>query len=379
MSNDIRTESSSSALKQPQRAFGPLTSQQKNSIPLVTPSEGEIPVPDDVERRLYAVENELRSVADVRRRSSDEEASSGHSEEGNGSSSSQSLGASEVPLPPEIIPPLTIAIDKELESGMIGKIRESEYALPVGLPAKIAMIYSTEPEEHKAGSDIVREQSFDKNLVEGYVYPIDRIMDKQNSIVDLGFFAPWNTGKKRIHILLDRDSQKPTDDYVGITSRSHTESERIPAKEHITFVDRAPYSPLARARTIISDIPSPEVVEAVEAKPSDTKRFHVSELVSDKNRRGYLHTGTKLVRVSTGNVAKKQSIGGLLSHFQYVQDCGGQKKTSLAASKKKSITLPSKKHSKIMPEYTGGRKGYEAIGRTQNSPNIWKIETMRLL
>ncbi|XGW03017.1 hypothetical protein V3C99_014767, partial [Haemonchus contortus] len=331
LSNGIRTESSSGALQQPQRAFGPLTSQQRISIPLETPSEGEIPVPDDVERRLYAVENELRSVADVRRRSSDEEASSGHLEEGNERSSSQSLGENEIPLSQEILRPLKIDNDKELGLSVTGEIHESEYALPVGLPAKIAMIYSTEPEEHKAGSDTVQKQSFDKNLVEEYVYPIDGIMDKQNSIVDLGFFAPWNTGKRRIHILLDRDSQNPSNGYVGINSRARTESNRIPPKEHITFVDRVPYSPLARARAIISDIPSPEVVEVVEAKPSDTKRFHVSELVSDKNRRGYLHTGTKLVRVSTGNVAKKQSIGG-------------KKKTSLAASKKKSVTSPSKKH-----------------------------------
>ncbi|VDO48523.1 unnamed protein product [Haemonchus placei] len=366
LTNDIRTESSSGTLQQPQRAFGPPTSQQRISIPLVTPSEGEIPVRDDVERRLYAVENELRSVADVRKRSSDEQASSGHLEEGNWRSSSQSLGGSEVPLPSEVIAPLKIDIDKELGLGMTGKIRESEYALPVGLPSKIAMIYSTEPEEHKGGSDTIQEQSLDKNLVEGYVLPIDKIMDKRNSIVDLGFFTPWNAGKRRIHILLDRDSQNPSNGYVGITSRSHTESERIPAKEHITFVDRAPYSPLARARAIIGDIPSPEAEEAVEAKSSDIKRFHVSELVSDKNRRGYLHTGTKLVRVSTGNVAKKQSIGG-------------KKKTSLAASKRKSFTPSSKKHAEIMPEFVGGRKGYEAIGRVQNSPNVWKIETMRLL
>ncbi|KAK5982965.1 hypothetical protein GCK32_012216 [Trichostrongylus colubriformis] len=286
----------------PHRALGDLSSHRRIHIPLVTPLPELAPSSDEMNDRVYAVENELKNVADMRLLPFPESISSIKQEESREKGITHNLKQIGNNESFEAITEHGETAGKELKPAVEVKLKETEYAIPVRRPSIIEE-GNTQKEAPKSGNGEATAQSSQKRSdvaasseavispeeggisesvpaahVKEIEYAIPLIVDKvitsavpgaesmhssKKKLVSLdpaaglGYVSHRNNGIKRINILLENSFQGPSNSHTRSFPSLYTEDRTVSELKPVVIVDRAPYKPLARARAIITDIHSP--------------------------------------------------------------------------------------------------------------------------
>ncbi|KAK6755811.1 hypothetical protein RB195_014289 [Necator americanus] len=175
-------------------------------------------------------------------------------------------------------------------------------------------------------------------------------------------------GARYINILLENKIKVPMIQNMAVKKNRGREANN--EKKYVGLVDQVAYSPLAEARTMISDRYSPEV-RLVNVRSTGSKQVPMSEMIEDAEEPDYRRSPTKLVRVSTGGSSR--SMTWIPDHSQVDRDTTGSNHED---ARYRLVAPPSESFEKSSLDIGSERKETDELTKSRRSVHFWTKQTL---